>query len=430
MNQINEEINDLHHNNLYSYNKFRDLNITFIQPEQQESKLKSRSSISFEIFEEIKNLQQMECKNSLGNINVKEEPKDDDFNSYIDPINFVSTEIIKNQDRHSNIYNSCLQSHIKSTANEKYLKTNAIKSEACSSLSKLSSDFEMIDKSNNYIINDSEETTRNNNSSDICNEKKRKLINFPSNIKEKPFACNVCNRRFAESSILERHKNIHINICEICNRSFTKRYYLTRHIKTHTNEKPFMCEICPKKYSRKEDLMFHMNTHTNEKPFVCDICGRGFARKSDLSSHKNTHKDEKPFVCNICGRAFARRANQLDHMRTHTNEKPFVCNICQKRFGHKSTLVGHIRIHTNEKPFACEICQRTFSLRGSLRRHMRCHTNEKPFSCDPCEKKFARKANLLAHNKTVHMNMGLSETLPENMLIPEVSLVTVSENSH
>lgn len=37
-------------------------------------------------------------------------------------------------------------------------------------------------------------------------------------------------------------------------------------------EKPFECNICDKKFNQKSNLSTHMNTHSREKRFVCEKC--------------------------------------------------------------------------------------------------------------------------------------------------------------
>lgn len=46
----------------------------------------------------------------------------------------------------------------------------------------------------------------------------------------------------------------------------------------HTGEKPFACQICDRRFARSDKLAIHMRTHTGEKPYVCSICGRAFAQ--------------------------------------------------------------------------------------------------------------------------------------------------------
>ena len=71
-----------------------------------------------------------------------------------------------------------------------------------------------------------------------------------TNIVQKPFSCNFCQKRFAIQSKLKRHEIIHTDEkpfqCTNCKRCFNNSCSLKRHERLHTDEKPFECKTCPK----------------------------------------------------------------------------------------------------------------------------------------------------------------------------------------
>ena len=67
----------------------------------------------------------------------------------------------------------------------------------------------------------------------------------------------------------------------------------------HTGEQPFACQVCDKKFALKFTLVRHQVTHTREKSFACQICDKKFAQKSTLVQHQATHTDVKNCKCFI-----------------------------------------------------------------------------------------------------------------------------------
>ena len=54
-------------------------------------------------------------------------------------------------------------------------------------------------------------------------------------------------------------------ICSQCDFQGISRSHLLLHTRKHTGEKPFQCELCQKKFSRKSTLKTHMLTHQDLK---------------------------------------------------------------------------------------------------------------------------------------------------------------------
>ena len=63
---------------------------------------------------------------------------------------------------------------------------------------------------------------------------------------------------------------------------------LQNHMSIHTNEKPYECDVCEKRFRQSGGLKSHMRIHTNEKPYECDVCEKRFTQASNLKRHKRT----------------------------------------------------------------------------------------------------------------------------------------------
>ncbi|CAL8098744.1 unnamed protein product [Orchesella dallaii] len=87
---------------------------------------------------------------------------------------------------------------------------------------------------------------------------------------EKPFSCSVCLRRFGSKLHAKRHERTHQEVgnefaCVFCERQLRKKRFLDSHILLHIKEKSFACSLCDKSYVINDRLREHVKLAHNKK---------------------------------------------------------------------------------------------------------------------------------------------------------------------
>ena len=143
--------------------------------------------------------------------------------------------------------------------------------------------------------------------------------------------------------------------CPIC-KALIAAKGLKKHTRTHF--KPFACQLCGKRFAAERNKIAHeINAHqqsvsdveTARNLFPCQLCSKVFPSRGHLEDHARSHDGDKRFVCGRCEGRFATRSNLTAHLKIHEGtHKRFACPFdgCERRFSHPSEVKQHQAAHT------------------------------------------------------------------------------------
>ncbi|XP_028935710.1 zinc finger X-chromosomal protein isoform X2 [Ornithorhynchus anatinus] len=233
---------------------------------------------------------------------------------------------------------------------------------------------------------------------------------------EKPYQCQFCPYRSADSSNLKTHvKTKHSKEtpfrCEACPLTFADPKELQQHALLHHQEsRAHQCLHCDHKSSNSSDLKRHViSVHTKDYPHKCDTCDKGFHRPSELKKHAAAHRGRKLHQCRHCDFKIADPFVLSRHiLSVHTKDLPFRCKRCRKGFRQQGELKKHMKTHSGRKVYQCEYCEYSTTDASGFKRHViSIHTKDYPHRCDFCKKGFRRPSEKNQHIMRHHKDLGL-----------------------
>jgi hypothetical protein len=114
-----------------------------------------------------------------------------------------------------------------------------------------------------------------------------------------------------------------------------------------TTGKPFACDVCGKRFKNGRNLTNHRaSKHENRYKYKCEYCGLTLMNTTKYKEHIRVHTGEKPWECVICGATFAQSSSLNKHKRTHGKDYEYVCKLCPDvvhKFRYTSSLRRHMR---------------------------------------------------------------------------------------
>lgn len=207
------------------------------------------------------------------------------------------------------------------------------------------------------------------------NGKTRKLRQVPE------LMCDYCKIFVPHKKHLRQHMLLVHSYgvgCTYCSLQFKNTHQMINHVKSvHNKERPYACQHCDKSFSTASSLISHTRYHFNDRPFLCSTCGRRFILKNQLNVHllrvhvPKYDPQHRRFPCHLCDYKTGFQFKLEEHLKTHSNVRNFSCDHCERLFKSAKSLRQHSQLHTGEKRFKCKYCGLKFAQSAGKRGHER-----------------------------------------------------------
>ncbi|KAK6185177.1 hypothetical protein SNE40_007467 [Patella caerulea] len=279
-------------------------------------------------------------------------------------------------------------------------------------------------------------------------------------LKDKPYECNVCKKRYSVKVNLTKHMVIHLNpfVCKICGKKFLSKAALEiKHMPIHGTNSSKAVEThsditsmdqsntgIPQELLNRNQEFQTAETLVKQEPGIteissikkmkplkplkaaqklqrtcqCPYCPKAYFSSKKLSLHLQWHS--KKYACEICGKTFtSQKSLEERHMKSHfkhLNNSNTDTNIRME-----SSIVTNdsnnqdVKINTdNTEMLSCTICNKKYAEKRFLKKHMVLHTN--PFVCKICGRKFSsehalERKHMLTHLKKQPFDFDIEGTL-------------------
>lgn len=114
-----------------------------------------------------------------------------------------------------------------------------------------------------------------------------------ANDSRKSHLCDHCGATFTRQHNLKSHMMTHTSskkeyVCTECNTEFRRLHDLKRHEKLHTGEKPFACEVCGRRFARADALARHT------KAAIEGGCVNSKKSNVDFNAHNDSSMLDSP----------------------------------------------------------------------------------------------------------------------------------------
>ncbi|KER25947.1 zinc finger, C2H2 type [Opisthorchis viverrini] len=211
--------------------------------------------------------------------------------------------------------------------------------------------------------------------------------------------------------------------CDQCNYMTNNGGTMEHHKRAHTGEKPYVCDVCNKRFAQKANMKTHRNRHIHrDKIFRCDTCNKAFSSYDIYLAHLRTREHELrehfammassqlALECLGCAVTFDSIYNLNKHTRScrivRTLQTKFRCLPCNAYVTDVASLKAHVKAHEGSQIISCPVCgERGFPGFNQLNHHItRAHALKvnRRHVCRYCESTFEIKRDLDMHIRSMH----------------------------
>ncbi|KAF7233143.1 hypothetical protein EG68_10063 [Paragonimus skrjabini miyazakii] len=211
--------------------------------------------------------------------------------------------------------------------------------------------------------------------------------------------------------------------CDQCNYMTNNGGTMEHHKRAHTGEKPYVCDVCNKRFAQKANMKTHRNRHIHrDKIFRCDTCNKAFSSYDIYLAHLRTREHELrehfammassqlALECLGCAVTFDSIYNLNKHTRScrivRTLQTKFRCLPCNAYVSDVASLKAHVKAHEGSQIISCPVCgERGFPGFNQLNHHItRAHALKvnRRHVCRYCESTFEIKKDLDMHIRSMH----------------------------
>ena len=214
----------------------------------------------------------------------------------------------------------------------------------------IESGVKMVSHMNHHALSKTR-VTESDGATDKPAEEQRKKKQGEAGGKKRPsLECNAgeetCRESFSTARGFIKHMKEQHGMkpwyCGPCDKRFMERQNLQFHMMScHENKKNFACDICNKSFANPRQLYTHRALHLGKR-FLCQECGYRARSSANLRGHVKARHEARQHNCPLCGKKFSSANNLKNHMRIHTGESPYICQLCGVSFKRAHHLHSHI----------------------------------------------------------------------------------------